>query len=177
MKHCPTCNRTYEDEALSFCLTDGSSLIKDEAPAAGSFDPPPTILAPPPGSDWGVPSAGYSSPASPAAAWNSGGLPQQPAPAWGGGYQQPIGPPGYVQNQQNGFAISSLVCGVLSLVCCSIFTGIPAIILGIIAINKEKNDPQHYGGKGLAIGGIVLGSFSILILGLYLLAVLAGAIR
>ena len=170
MKRCPTCNRTYEDDALSFCLTDGSSLIRDEPAAPSSFDPPPTILAPPPTSDWGPPQR----PATPApGAWNSGGLPQQPAPAWGGGYQQPV----YVQSQQNGLAIGSLVCGILSFVCCSVFTGIPAIVLGIMAINKEKNDPQLYGGKGMAIGGIVLGSVSILLLGLYVILLAAGAIH
>jgi hypothetical protein len=69
------------------------------------------------------------------------------------------------------------VCGVLSFVCCSIFTGIPAIVLGIMAINKEKNDPQRYSGKGMAIGGIVMGALSILIASVYVLALLAGVIR
>jgi hypothetical protein len=172
MKRCPTCNRTYEDEALSFCLTDGSLLIKDEPAAPSSFDPPPTILAPPPASDWGSPGSATPSPG----AWKSGGLPQQPAPAWGGGYQQPSSPV-YGPSPEQGLAIGSLVCGILSFVCCSIFTGIPAIVLGIMAVNKEKNDPQRYGGKGMAIGGIVLGAMSILLFVTYVLALLTGVIH
>ena len=46
-----------------------------------------------------------------------------------------------------------------------------------MAINKEKNDPERYGGKGMAIGGIVMGAVSILIAGVYGLALLAGVIR
>lgn len=53
MKRCPSCNRTYTDVSLNFCLEDGTPLISDAAP---SFDPhatvrytqPPTSSAPPP---------------------------------------------------------------------------------------------------------------------------------
>ncbi|HEY3028229.1 MAG TPA: DUF4190 domain-containing protein [Pyrinomonadaceae bacterium] len=170
MKRCPLCSRTYEDNALSFCLADGSALINDEPATPSSFPPQPTIPAPPPATDWSSPRAPVTpSPGS----WNSAGLPQQPAPAWSGGYQQPV----YRPSPEQGLAISSLVCGVLSFVCCSIFTGIPAIVLGIMAINKEKNDPQRYSGKGMAIGGIVMGALSILIASVYVLALLAGVIR
>jgi hypothetical protein len=42
MKKCPTCNRTYTDEALSFCLDDGAPLLTtSDAPA--SFDPSATM--------------------------------------------------------------------------------------------------------------------------------------
>lgn len=172
MKRCPTCHRTYEDDALSFCLTDGSGLVKDE-PVAGSADPP-RMAAPPPAPDWSTP----PTPAVPSTpSWGSVGLPPQaPSPTWGGGYPQPMPSPGYVQKKEQGLAIGSLVCGIVSFLCCSIFTGIPAIVLGIMAISKEKNDPARYGGKGMAIGGIVLGSISLLILGLYLILLAAGAI-
>jgi hypothetical protein len=170
MKRCPLCNRTYQDNALSFCLTDGSALIKDE-PAAPS-PPPPTILAPP-ATDWSSPRA----PVMPSpGAWNSGGLSQQPlqsTPAWSGGYQPPV----YGPSPEQGLAIASLVCGILSFLCCNILTGIPAIILGIMAINKEKSDPQRYTGKGMAIGGLVLGGVSVLIFFVYILALLAGVIK
>ena len=29
MKRCPTCNKTYTDEALNFCLDDGAWLAED----------------------------------------------------------------------------------------------------------------------------------------------------
>ncbi len=178
MKRCPLCNRTYEDDALSFCLSDGSALIKDEPAAPGSFDPAPTILARPAATDWSSPPA----PVTPSpGAWTSGGLPQPPAPAWNSSYQAPLPATSYSSyapvTQENGLAIGSLVCGILSFLCCSVFTGIPAIVLGIMAINKEKNDPLRYGGKGMAIGGIVLGSLSIVILGIWGLIQIAGAMR
>lgn len=45
-----------------------------------------------------------------------------------------------------------------------------------MAINKEKNDPQRYTGKGMAIGGVVLGAVSVLIFCVYVFALLAGVI-
>lgn len=44
MKRCPQCNRTYTDEALSFCLDDGSPLVSANAPS--SFDPGATVQYP-----------------------------------------------------------------------------------------------------------------------------------
>ena len=38
MKICPTCNRTYQDDSLSFCLEDGARLT-------GTYDVPPTVAA------------------------------------------------------------------------------------------------------------------------------------
>jgi hypothetical protein len=44
MKRCPQCNRTYTDDALSFCLDDGSPLVSTAAPS--SFDPSATVQYP-----------------------------------------------------------------------------------------------------------------------------------
>ena len=44
MKRCPQCNRTYSDDALSFCLDDGSPLVTAAAPS--SFDPGATVQYP-----------------------------------------------------------------------------------------------------------------------------------
>jgi hypothetical protein len=44
MKRCPQCNRTYSDDALSFCLDDGSPLVSATAPS--SFDPSATVQYP-----------------------------------------------------------------------------------------------------------------------------------
>lgn len=46
MKRCPQCNRNYEDDALSFCLDDGSPLVSASAPS--SFDPSATVQYPQP---------------------------------------------------------------------------------------------------------------------------------
>ena len=43
MKRCPTCNQTFTDPTLSFCIEDGTPLIKTESPAN---DPEATIVSP-----------------------------------------------------------------------------------------------------------------------------------
>jgi hypothetical protein len=44
MKRCPTCNRTFTDDSLSFCLDDGAPLLSvGDAPSSGSFDPNATM--------------------------------------------------------------------------------------------------------------------------------------
>lgn len=52
MKRCPTCNKTYSDDSMSFCLEDGAPLLSvggDAPPAgSGSFDPNLTIPFTPP---------------------------------------------------------------------------------------------------------------------------------
>ncbi len=40
MKRCPSCNRTYTDVTLNFCLEDGTPLTSDAPP---SFDPQATV--------------------------------------------------------------------------------------------------------------------------------------
>lgn len=44
MKRCPQCNRTYTDDALSFCLDDGSPLVSTSAPPPS--DPSATVQYP-----------------------------------------------------------------------------------------------------------------------------------
>src|SRR6266513_2671262 len=44
MKRCPSCNRTYTDRSLNFCLEDGTPLVNDAPPAS---DPNATVRYPP----------------------------------------------------------------------------------------------------------------------------------
>jgi hypothetical protein len=44
----------------------------------------------------------------------------------------------------------------LTLLCCGVFTGIPAIICGHISLLKVSRNPNLQ-GKGMAIAGLVLG--------------------
>ena len=46
-----------------------------------------------------------------------------------------------------------LILGILSLVCCGIFTGIPAIIMG----RKAANDGQNYSNAGVIKAGLICG--------------------
>lgn len=52
-------------------------------------------------------------------------------------------------------ATISLVLGILSIFTC--ITGIPAAILGFMALGDIKRQPRRIGGKGMAIAGIVTG--------------------
>ena len=63
-----------------------------------------------------------------------------------------------VAPRTSGKAIASLVLGICSFLC-TIFTGIPAIILGTLGLGDIKQSRGAVGGKGMAITGIVLGSF------------------
>ncbi|MBQ8596209.1 MAG: DUF4190 domain-containing protein [Lachnospiraceae bacterium] len=67
-----------------------------------------------------------------------------------------------VQKKGNkGFAIASLICGILAVICCcfscvSLVLAIAAIALGIVTLACK------YDGKGMAIAGIVMGGLGIL---------------
>ncbi len=69
-------------------------------------------------------------------------------------------PPAYPQAQArpvtSKLAIWSLVTGILAMFC-SILTGIPAVIMGIVSLNKIKKSNGALGGGGMAIAGIVTG--------------------
>ena len=60
-------------------------------------------------------------------------------------------------------AIASLVLGLLSF-CLSVFTGIPAIILGPLSLRAIKRSGGRISGKGMAIAGIATGSIGVLLL-------------
>ncbi len=55
-------------------------------------------------------------------------------------------------------AIVSLVLGIVSLCCyVSPITGLAAVVTGFMAMKNVNNQPDVYGGKGLAIAGMVIG--------------------
>ncbi len=107
-----------------------------------------------------------------------------PAPEAGWQNQQigqntPFQPPvagGSGQNQT--LAIVSLVLGILSILCCGwIVPGVVAVVLGFMAKNKAEQNPNEFGGRGLALGGIITGGISlvlgVIVLLLYFLGMLA----
>ena len=74
-------------------------------------------------------------------------------------------------------AIWSLMLGIGSFVC-SIFTGIPAIILGALAVRDITRSRGRMAGNGLAIAGIVMGALGvILFLPMMLIALLLPAVQ
>jgi len=70
------------------------------------------------------------------------------------------------QQRTNGFAIASFVLGITG------FGSLLAIIFGSIALNQMRNNPGVYAGRGLAIAGQILGTLSILIGLILIVAVL-----
>lgn len=73
-----------------------------------------------------------------------------------------------VKQKTSGLAITSLIFGIIPL---SILTGIPAIIMGHIAMSKIKKSQGTIGGRGMALAGTILGYLSIV-----LIPILAGLI-
>jgi hypothetical protein len=105
-----------------------------------------------------------------------------PPPPGGGGLEFEPGPPkfgpsfGEPAEKTSGKAITSLVLGICSLFCC--LTGIPAIVFGILGLNEAKASQGRIKGEGLAIAGIVVGSFGTLISGVgVLIALLLPAVQ
>ena len=60
-------------------------------------------------------------------------------------------------------AIWSLVLGILSNLILWVFGSIPAIILGIIGIQRANQSPGIAKGKGVAMAGIITGSLGIIV--------------
>lgn len=58
-------------------------------------------------------------------------------------------------------AVWSLVLGILSLLCLSIFAAIPGVICGHKALNRIKNSGGTEEGNGLAIAGLITGYLGI----------------
>ncbi len=184
MKRCPMCDRTYDD-SQTFCVNDGATLTSDAAP---SYDPMKTIVStPPPQSQSApLPPPSYGSGDLPGSqspgAWQQPSTPlQQPQPqggsAWGTNLPPASSTPfGAPQGQQNGLALGSLICGVLSLICFGPLTAIPALVLGFMQLQKIKTDPARYGGRGMAIAGMALGGLSLLFLVLWVLFIIISAI-
>ena len=93
------------------------------------------------------PSQGYPPPP-PGQSYPPGGYPPH-----GQSYGYPPQP-----QASNGLSITSLIMGIL--LCVPAITGIGAIAFGIAGIRKAK-DPR-YGGRGMAISGIVLGFVNLI---------------
>ena len=101
----------------------------------------------------------WTPPPAPVAEWQNQDL----------GANTPFQPPPAASGQDQTLAIVSLVCGVLSIVCCGAIAGIPAIITGFMAKNNVDSNPNQYGGRGFALAGMILGGISIFFTIIYIL--------
>jgi hypothetical protein len=134
---------TYEPPPLPTPSFAEPEPVREE-PAFNPFDQP----APMAQAEWTPPPA-------PDQSWQNQPIgqntPFQPPPAGSSGLNQTL-------------PIVSLVFGLVSL-CCYIspLTGIVALITGFKGMQNANKDPQQYGGKGLAIAGMVIGGIMFLV--------------
>ena len=159
MKVCPRCNQTYADEGLNFCLSDGELLMNavNEAPTQILNDPsPPTLFMDasrttnPNHSTWPV------------------NPPPQPMAPWQGQTQgmqgQAYGVPAFTVSRDQTLPTIALILGILSVPCCygGLWMGIPAMIVGYFGLKNADSDPTRYGGRGMALAGLIIGGVSLL---------------
>jgi hypothetical protein len=154
MKQCPRCNQSYADEMLNFCLNDGELLmqLQDDPRGRPYDDSPPTVIMNDPRAtnpaDWQ---------AAPPVPWQQQSN-IQPSPMFGS--------PTFTQNRDQTLPTISLVLGILGfvMICCygGIWLGLPAAVVGFLGMRNADNDPTRYGGRGMAIAGMVLGTISLL---------------
>lgn len=155
MKQCPRCHQTYDDESLNFCLEDGELLtnVLPDRPSSLYDDPPPTVRL-----DEARVTNPASWPPSPPAVWQPGQRDFQ--------NQMFASPAGFVRSRDQTLPTVSLILGIASvaLICCygGIWLGLPAAVLGLIGMRNADSDGSRYGGRGMAIGGMVLGGISLL---------------
>jgi hypothetical protein len=169
MKHCPRCHSTFVDDDLGYCLDDGTVLLpgdgseSSESQATRIFAPKPTVAMPPPRPTEYAGGAASNQPPQP----QPYGWANEAPPAWTPPPVQQFKPlPSRQQPQQN-VAIVSLVLGIASVtfgwICGGLLLAPLAVILGLVAMSQIKRNPAQYGGKPLALGGLITGGIFLLV--------------
>ena len=100
---------------------------------------------------------------------------QQPYQQGPVGYQ-PYGMPQVAQLRTNGFAVASMVLGIVGIVLFCLYAIPPllATIFGGVALKQFKEHPNTFSGRGMAVAGLVLG---IIGMALFVLLLVAGNTR
>ncbi len=109
----------------------------------------------------------YQQPAQPAQP-----APMQPAQQPGQPvYQQPMAAPPMVKKKDETLALVSVLLAAAAWVLqFHIFASVPAVICGHMARKKIKNDPEKYGGDGMAKAGVIIGWINIVLILLGIIA-------
>ncbi|HYJ46882.1 MAG TPA: hypothetical protein VEV81_09735, partial [Pyrinomonadaceae bacterium] len=184
MKRCPSCQRSYQDNTLVFCLEDGTSLVSEALdeeglPATLVMADPRLTLPQRPETARPNPPAQVSVPQAYAA---------QQSPAWSPAVQ-PLPPPMYhgaSVRQGRGVSLIALICAIAAFVLLgfciiagaadvnadliggififSALVGLLGAVLGIVGLIKTGRDTSAQNSRPLAIVSLVLN-------GLYLLVV------
>lgn len=134
------------------------SMQQNQNPFGGGSQPGNDPFAQPQG-EWNPPPA-------PVQSWQDQGL----------GANTPFQPPATGTGGQNQtLPIISLILGIVSL-CCYIspLTGLAAVITGFLGMKNANSDPANYGGKTLAIIGMILGGLLFLVGIVYYVLIIIG---
>jgi hypothetical protein len=137
MKRCPSCNRTYTDASLNFCLEDGTPLVAD----APGLDPNATIRITDPRDTQSPYAGGSQMPAEPPPTE----LYREPAPVvnQAAPYAAPVAPPGQwspmppTEPRRKSNAVWWILGGVL--VVGIIGIGITVMVLALASMNSNSN--------------------------------------
>ena len=150
MKRCLKCGQSYVDETLNYCLNDGEPLVR-----GSDYDPPPTEFADDAPATLVMNQPRVTNPVDwgPSYLAQQQGIPPAQNPHYGmAGYGEP-------KNQtlaaiSLGMSIASIV-----LVCClgGVLLGLPAAVVGFIAMKNVDTNPAKYTGRGMAMAGMVIG--------------------
>ena len=166
MKICPACNQTFTDDNQNYCLNDGATLINQP-----DDDAPPTLL---------MNQARTTQPN-----WqnNVTASPWQNQPLQTNQTTSPLQPnqpfyPAQYQTPNQTLPTVSLVLGIFGILFSCCYGGIPlgaaALVTGYLGLKNINENPQRFGGRGLAIAGMVLGVIGLLFsVGIILVAILA----
>jgi hypothetical protein len=170
MKRCPTCQRTYPDDAPAFCVNDGTKLVTGES--SSSYDPQKTILS----SATPTPPQ-YSSPQPPSIKppTQQPPLQQQPPPQqpmwppppqaqapqaqnWAGGYY-PQGQ-AYAPVKSKGLSLTTFIVGAVS----GILGGLLFIdyVSGAFRFSRDVAYPLLIGAIATGVIAIILGIISLI---------------
>lgn len=96
--------------------------------------------------------------------------------ASGGMFQQAIPMVAMMNPTTNGNSIASLVFGIVGLISCLVFLGIPAVIFGHVALSQIAKSPVPMVGRGMALAGLICGYLASLIFLVFLGSMIVAAL-
>ena len=166
MKICLKCDQQYDDDNLNFCLSCGELLVeKQKDPGSAEADATPTVFLDQPRVT--NQNLGSETPQDPFG--NNPTMAQPPQQDQAIFQQEFNSPQQYAVRaaQDKTLPIVSLVTGILGLLLFCCYLGFPlgaaAMITGYIGMNNANSNPTQYGGKELAIIGMVLGGIAFFV--------------
>lgn len=91
--------------------------------------------------------------------------------------QYMVGAANPYQTPNQTLPVISLILGIVGVVfCCYGFPfGVAALVTGFLGFNNVNKDPMNYGGRGLAIAGMIMGAISLFVMVIFVLIGIAGS--